>query len=145
MAGQGRRKNDGRDQIRTGKAGEFLTAFELTARGLNVTVAGEGLPYDLLAEIASRVLRVQVKTASRAIMDGWYVFDATTGSSDPRAYTSDEIDVFALVALDRRRVAFISRRDVEGRRLLKIDFHRFRKVDVTGDTLVNVIEQLLLH
>ena len=145
MAGQGRRKNDGRDHIRTGKAGEFLTAFELTARGLNVSVAAEGLPYDLLTEIGARVLRVQVKTSSRPISDGWYVFDTTTGGTDARAYTIEDIDVFALVALDRRQVAFISRRDVEGRRLLKIDFRRFRKVDVTGDTLVNVVEQLLLH
>ena len=69
----------------------------------------------------------------------------TTGGKEGRAYTIEDIDVFALVALDRRQVAFISRRDVEGRRLLKIDFRRFRKVDVTGDTLVNVVEQLLLH
>jgi hypothetical protein len=148
MAGQGRRKNDGRDHFRIAKAGEYLTAFELTARGFDVSIAAEGLPYDLLAQIANRVLRVQVKTAARPVWDERYVFDTKLGShkgpNRSRVYDGADIDLFALVALNLKRVAFISRQDVKGRSVLKIDFNKFRRCDITGDTLVNVAEQLLL-
>jgi hypothetical protein len=145
----GRRKNDGRDHFRVAKAGEYLTAFELTARGFDVSIAAEGLSYDLLAQIANRLLRVQVKTAARPVWDQRYVFQTQLGSHKgphrSRVYAGDDIDLFALVALDLKRVAFISRKDVEGRSVLKIDFRRFGRVDITGDTLVNVVEQLLLQ
>jgi hypothetical protein len=149
VAVPGRRKNDGRDHFRVAKAGEFLTAFELTARGFDVSIAAEGLPYDLVAQIADRLIRVQVKTAARPVWDERYVFQTQLGShkgpNRSRTYRGDDIDLFALVALNLKRIAFISRKDVEGRSVLKIDFRRFRRVDVTGETLVNVVEQLLLQ
>jgi hypothetical protein len=118
-------------------------------RSVNVSIAAEGPPYDLLAQIANRLLRVQVKTAARPVWDKRYVFQTQLGSHKgphrSRVYEGDDIYLFALVALDMKRVAFTSRKDVEGRSTLKIDFRRFGKVDITGDTLVNVVEQLLLQ
>ena len=80
MAVPGRRRNDGRDHFRVAKAGEFLAAFELTARGFDVSIAAEGLPYDLVAQIADRLLRVQVKTAMQPVWDERYVFHTQLGS-----------------------------------------------------------------
>jgi PD-(D/E)XK endonuclease len=149
VAVPGRRRNDGRDHFRVAKAGEFLAAFELTARGFDVSIAAEGLPYDLVAQIADRLLRVQVKTAMQPVWDERYVFHTQLGSHKgpkrSRAYHGEDVDLFALVALNLKRIAFITREDVEGRSVLKIDFRRFRNVDVTGETLVNVVEQLLLR
>ena len=67
VAVPGRRKNDGRDHFRVAKAGEFLTAFELTARGFDVSVAAEGLPYDLVAQIAGRKMPLRQSEAVQTL------------------------------------------------------------------------------
>ena len=96
------------DHFRVAKAGEYLAAFELTAHGADVSLAVESRPYDLLVEFEGQVIRVQVKTASSPCDEGRYGFDTKRGShkanAKSRLYTDDEVDMFALVAFDIKRV-----------------------------------------
>ena len=50
------------DKFQIGKAGEYLVCSDLFLKGLNVSIAGETLPYDLLFDNGNKILKVQVKT-----------------------------------------------------------------------------------
>ncbi len=134
-----------RTQFRTAKAGEFLVAFELMMRGADVSVAAEGLSYDLLADIGGRLVRVQVKTSSGPTDNGRYYFDLKYGShkgeKKSHRYSESNLDAFALVALDIRKVAFIHIQDVRtaGMKMRPADFMR----DITDASFQGMVARIL--
>jgi hypothetical protein len=108
-----REEDDGWDHYKAARAGELLAAFELAMLGVNVTIASEGRPYDLIADVSGKLMRVQVKTATLPKDHGRYIFSLVRGShkatSKSYAYCPmKDADIFALAALDRRAVAFVS-------------------------------------
>jgi hypothetical protein len=139
-------RHDSQAHFRLAKAGEYLAAFELMVRGVSVTVAAEGLPYDLLADIGRRIVRVQVKTASCPKTRGLYCYDLKCGShkaEKPSAvYDPGEIDLFAIVAADIRRVAFVHIDEAVTRRTLKLRPLDFLSHDVTSASFEHCRERL---
>jgi hypothetical protein len=107
-------------------------------RGVSVTVAAEGLPYDLLADIGGKIVRVQVKTASCPRDRGLYCYDLKCGSHKAEkgsaGYHPGEIDMFAVVAADIRKVAFVHVDEAATRRTLKLRPIDFLSLDVTSAT-----------
>ena len=107
-------ERDGRSRL--AKTGEYLVAFEFVIRGFDVSLAAEGLPYDLLADFGGRIVRVQVKTASAPSDDGRYSFSTSPCSHKSakrsRRYAAADVDLFALVAADIRRVVFLTAEEV---------------------------------
>jgi hypothetical protein len=97
------------------RAGEYLAAIELTLNGADVSFASEGLPYDLIAEIGSQFLKVQVKTASSPSYRGQYVFASGVmyAHGHKRRYRPEEVDLFAFVAMDMRRCIFIAGTEIK--------------------------------
>jgi hypothetical protein len=110
-----------------GVAGQFLTCADLLSKGLIAYPACEGLPYDVVLDRKNVILRVQVKTCKfprqpgiNKEFGGWYSYNLVGSSSKKgkntletsAGYKSDEVDVFALVALDIRQVGYILRWDV---------------------------------
>jgi hypothetical protein len=109
-----------------GVAGQFLTCADLLSKGLIAYPACEGLPYDIVLDRKDLILRVQVKTCKfprqpgiNKELGGWYSYNLV-GSSGKKSknnlktsarYKSDEVDIFALVALDIRQVGYILRWD----------------------------------
>ena len=93
------------------KAGEFLAAFELTARGFDVSIAAEGLPYDLVARsrTACCVSRRR-RRCSRCGMSGTSSTpsSAATKARSDQGPTTARTSMFALVALNLKRIAFIT-------------------------------------
>lgn len=89
------------------RAAEFFVAFDLSKRGHDVFTVGEGLRYDLIADV-SGVRRIQVKSSRRAVYRGAtsnstsYLFG---GKSNLLSYSND-IDLFAFVAMDRMVVLY---------------------------------------
>jgi hypothetical protein len=95
---------------RVSKVGEYLVAAELTDKGFDVTMAAEKLTYDLIADKSGRLLKVQVKTASYSPEWGYRFCThrcSHKGAGRSRSYPTDDVDVFAFVALDLRAVAFM--------------------------------------
>jgi hypothetical protein len=83
-------------------------------------LAAATLPYDVVADIDGRLLKVAVKTTrepksrpSRPGSKARYFFNIGrcqrihTGQTLNKPYESADVDLFALVALDIRRVAYI--------------------------------------
>jgi hypothetical protein len=111
-----------------GVAGQFLTCADLLSKGLIAYPACEGLPYDVVLDRKDVLFRVQVKTCKFSRQPGcnkdyggWRSFNLV-GSSEKKnksnstttwGYKSDEVDIFALVALDIRQVGYMLRWDID--------------------------------
>ena len=50
------------DDLQVGKAGEYLVCFDLIMKGFVAYPSEQGLPYDLVLDTGSKMLKIQVKT-----------------------------------------------------------------------------------
>lgn len=100
--------------IRAGKAGEYLVCADLLLKGYTAFVAEQVLAYDVVVDLDGRLIRVQVKTTRGPRATGGrdltpvYFFNARRmGKGGRKSYTSDDADIFALVALDQRIIGYL--------------------------------------
>jgi len=103
-----------------GLAGQYLTCADLIIKGFIAYPAAEGLPYDVVLDGKDCLLKVQVKTcwqASSRLNEPainkvyTYNFQHGRGKYVKGRYGKDEVDIFALVALDVRKVGYIKLED----------------------------------
>ena len=101
--------------LAAGKAGEYLVCAEIILRGHTAFLSEQGLPFDVIADVGGRLLRVQVKTTrgprtipQRANHTSGYLFHIKRcGKGGARTYNNGDVDMFALVALDTRDMGFV--------------------------------------
>jgi len=99
-----------------GKAGEYLVCADLILRGHTAFLSEQGLPFDVIADVGGRLLRIQVKTTrgprtipQRANHTAGYLFHIKRcGKGGAQTYGAGDVDIFAMVALDTRDMGFIS-------------------------------------
>ena len=99
-----------------GRAGEYLVCADLILSGHNAFLSDQGLPFDVVALINGKALRVQVKTtqAKRPVPQRKkhtpaYLFHLRRcGKGGRRSYNDSDFDFMALVALDIMKVAYIN-------------------------------------
>lgn len=98
-------------ELQLGKAGEHLVCFDLISQGISAFLSDQGLPYDVLLDIAGVVKRVQVKTCSRAGDYGKsknvYRFSLRSAKGANRAIKATNLDYVAFVFLDIKSVQYI--------------------------------------
>jgi hypothetical protein len=110
---ENQRREDGlSSSLQLTKAGEHLVCCELILRGHNAFLADAGQPYDVLVDAGiGRFVRVQVKVTSRMYTrEGYYPayrFAFRKSRTGDRRITPKDVDVFALVALDARQIAWL--------------------------------------
>lgn len=94
-----------------GKAGEYLVCYDLTMQGLDVFLASRNHAYDIVADTGSRLLRVQVRTCSAVRDFGCqryiYRFSTRTARHGTRKADPTVFDLYALVALDVQKIAYL--------------------------------------
>jgi hypothetical protein len=102
------------DDRYVGQAGEHIVAADLLLRGVPTHLAAAGSPFDVLAEVGTRIIRLQVKTTRciRSIhtqrSNPIYFFKINRcGKAGVRRYEESAFDAYAFVALDRREVAYL--------------------------------------
>lgn len=105
------------DCLKLGRIGELLAAAVLEQGGYSATIVG-GNKYDILATTDDDVFRVQVKstrcpTSENRRKRNSYVFRTGHGRSSKNTYKKSTIDMYALVALDIRRVLFFPSQDIQ--------------------------------
>lgn len=106
-------------EMEIGRAGEHLVMADLLLNGWVAYPTSQGVPYDVAVDIGDRVIRVQVKStkmpkSSASLNRGTplYVFNTRrAGKGGRRRYSADDFDVLALVALDRRLIAYYALAD----------------------------------
>ena len=106
---------EGLSALAAGKVGEYLTCAEIILRGHTAFLSEQGLPFDVVADVDGRLLRVQVKTTrgprkvpNAAHHTPAYIFHIKRcGKGGRGTYLTGDVDLFALVALDSRAIGFL--------------------------------------
>ena len=101
-----------------GRAGEYLVLADLLLQGVGAFPAGGTLPYDVLADHEGRLIRVQVRATRAPVQPPstkgkrppFYRFGLRRGRGTTRSVSTKAADVYAFVALDIRRIAYVSTR-----------------------------------
>jgi DNA-binding CsgD family transcriptional regulator len=137
------------DHQMIGLAGQYLACCDLITKGLVAYPVAEGLPYDLIIDGIHSILKVQVKTCWRpvsgkgeSVINKNYTFNFQHGRGKyvVGRYSEDEADIFALVALDIRKVGYVRVKDAGIVLRFRSDIH---KGDHQSDKVIKQHEAIL--
>lgn len=128
------------NELQIGKAGEYLVCADLIMKGFIAFPSEQGLPYDVLMDNGKRLLRIQVKSTTtpriipqRAKESQAYIFNVKRhGKNNSQRYDDSEVDVFALVCLDTRKVGYLRNEDMPETLNLRVDALRGTYYDEKG-------------
>lgn len=128
------------NELQVGKAGEYLVCADLIMKGFIAFPSEQGLPYDVIMDNGKRLLRIQVKSTTmpriipqRAKESQAYIFNVKRhGKNNSRRYDDSEVDVFALVCLDTRKVGYLRNDDMPETLNLRVDALRGTYYDEKG-------------
>ncbi len=128
------------NELQIGKAGEYLVCTDIVMKGFIAFPSEQGLPYDVLMDNGNHLLRIQVKTTTaprivpqRAKDSHAYIFNVKRcGKNGTQRYNDAEIDMFALVCLDTRKVGYILNGDMPETLNLRVDALRGSYYDEKG-------------
>lgn len=123
-----------------GKAGEHLVCADFLTHGYEAFLVEGRLPYDVVADINGRVIRVQVKTTSgikacpqRKNYTPVYMWNARKfGKGSRHSYKRRDADLIAYVALDRRVIAYRTSERIAQSTVLRIEEYRDEYQNKTG-------------
>jgi hypothetical protein len=104
------------DDLAIGKAGEYLVCADLILKGYTAFPSEQGLPYDIVADIDGKLIKVQVKTTrsprpipQRSVHVSGYIYHVKRRGSGGRGkYQDGVVDLFALVAIDAMSIGYFS-------------------------------------
>lgn len=137
------------NMLQIGKAGEYLVCADLILKGYIAFLSEQGLPYDVLLDNGKRLIKIQVKTTQtyksipqRNIDSKAYIFNIKRcGKHNIQRYKDDEIDIFALVCLDTKKIGYIKNCDMPDTINLRVDSLKGSYYDEKGIiNYKNVIE-----
>lgn len=128
------------NELQVGKAGEYLVCADLIMKGFVAFPSEQGLPYDVLLDNGIKLLRVQVKTCEkpRALLQRStdipvYQYNVKRhGKNNRTKYGQDEVDIFALVALDTRMVGYLQNSELKTTMNFRVDALRGSYHDEQG-------------
>ncbi len=127
-------------QLQIGKAGEYLVCADIIIKGFIAFPSEQGLPYDVVIDTGSRILKVQVKTTEkprfvqqRKTCIPAYVFSIKrAGVNGLTRYNENEIDLFALVCLDTKKIGYILNKDMPTTINIRVDAEKGNYYDEKG-------------
>src|SRR5574344_952368 len=136
--------------LQIGKAGEYFTCGDLITKGFVAYPSEQGLPYDIVLDTGMKMLKVQVKTCEypriipqRNIESFVYIFNIKRhGRNNIKRYTNDEVDIFALVALDTKQIGYIQNTDMPSTLNIRVDKYKGAYHDEKGIENYNKIIKL---
>lgn len=109
------------NDLQIGKAGEYLTCFDLILKGHIAFPTEQGLSFDVVLVKDSRLYKIQVKTTrtirtvpQRLKRTEKYLFHVRRcGKGGMRKYSKEDVDIFALVALDTKTIGYVSSKNIK--------------------------------
>ena len=127
-------------QLQIGKAGEYLVCADLILKGFVAFPSEQGLPYDLILDNGTKLIKVQVKTTEkyksipqRSHELKAYIFNIKRAGKDGKTrYSEDEIDIFALVCLDTMQIGYLTNKEMPTTINIRVDSLRGSYHDEKG-------------
>ncbi len=128
------------NELQIGKAGEYLTCYDMIMKDCIAYLSEQGLPYDVVIDTGSKLLKCQVKTTERPRVIPQrnketlaYIFNVKRhGKNGTKRYDENEIDIFALVCLDNKDVGYIKNERMPDTLNLRVDQLRGQYHDEKG-------------
>lgn len=138
------------NELQIGKAGEYLVCADLIMKGFVAFPSEQGLPYDVLLDNGKKLIRIQVKTCEKPRVvqqrkkeSFAYQYNIKRhGKNNSVIYGDDEVDLFALVALDIRSVGYVSGKDMKTTVNFRVDNLRGSYYDEKGIADYNKVIEL---
>jgi hypothetical protein len=138
------------NELQKGKAGEYLVCADLILKGFVAFISEQGLPYDVLLDTGKRLLKIQVKTSNgtrkvpqRSMDSRMYIFNIKRhGKNNIQRYTDNEVDLFALVCLETRKIGYLKNGDMPTTINIRADELRGSYYDEKGIQDFNKVMEL---
>lgn len=137
-------------ELQIGKAGEYLVCADLILKGLIAYPSEQGLPYDICIDNGKKIIRCQVKTteglrniSQRKKETKCYIFNIKRhGKNNNQRYGLNEIDIFALVCLDTKKIGYIKNQDMPCTINIRDDRLKGKYYDEIGQYNYKAVHQL---
>lgn len=115
--------------LMAGVAGEHLVCADLILKGYNAFLSDQGLPYDVIADINGRLLKIQVKTTrsykkhpQNKTHTPYYIFNIKRcGKGGGKQYLENDVDMFAIVALNSMQVGYVPVNRIKTTIMIRVD------------------------
>lgn len=139
------------NDLQIGKAGEHMVCADLILSGFVAFLSEQGLPFDVVMNYNGKLLKIQVKTTrqtrntpQRKTDIPVYIFNiGRNGKGNKRKYyESNQVDLFALVALDTKTIAYIPNSNIRTTMLFRVPEMRGRYHDEQGTEIKKQVLQL---
>lgn len=109
------------EDLQAGKVGEYLVCADLILKGYTAFPSEQGLSFDVVLSAKNRLYKIQVKTTRKPMAvpqrkerTEKYLFHVRRGGKGGRKnYEENDVDIFALVALDTKTIGYIKTSDVK--------------------------------
>jgi len=127
-------------QLQIGKAGEYLVCADLILKGFVSFPSEQGLPYDVLLDTGEKLLKVQVKTTEKPRIipqrdkeSYAYIFNIKRcGKNGKNKYQTNEIDLFALVCIDTKKIGYLISKEMPETINIRVDSLKGNYYDEKG-------------
>jgi hypothetical protein len=128
------------NELQIGKAGEYIVCADVIMMGLIAYPSEQGLPYDVVIDNGTRLLKCQVKTTreprkvpQRSSDTSAYIFNIKRhGKNFDKRYTKKDVDLFALVELQNKSVIYITNDDMPETINIRVDSLKGQYYDEKG-------------
>ena len=104
-------------ELNMGRAGEYFVLADLLLKGYQAFDSGQGANYDLIMENKNgKLLKIQVKTTekikhwgaeTRKKSASYHFFTKRCGKNGVKQYQNGDFDLYALVMLDIKQIAYL--------------------------------------
>ena len=109
------------NDLQVGKAGEYLVCADLILKGYVAFPSEQGLPYDVVFSAGNKLYKVQVKTTRKPTpvpqrkkrTDKYIINIRRCGKGGRKFYEKDDVDIFAIVAIDTKTIGYIKTEDAK--------------------------------
>lgn len=144
--------------LELGKAAEHLVCADLILQGYRAYLSDQGLPYDLVADLDGRLIRIQVKAScfsrnmnmsGRSESLGYSFYVRRRGKGGSKRLSAEDCDIVAMIALDIRVIAYLPLGEVgqtcqlmPPKFAFKGKYKRSRVVAIDGLPFARAIERL---
>jgi hypothetical protein len=138
------------NDLMIGVAGEHLVCFDLITRGFTCFMTEQGLPYDIIADINGKLVKVQVKTTrthsetpQRKNHYPSYLFHVKRcGKGGGKLYGKNDVDIFAVVCVDTKQVGYVSADRMPATLSIRVDSFRGNYLNEVQEARANKVLEL---
>lgn len=133
-----------------GVAGEHLVCFDLITRGFTCFMTEQGLPYDIVADINGKLVKVQVKTTRthsetpqrKNHYPSYLFYIRRCGKGGKKLYGENDVGLFAVVCVETKQVGYVSADKMPSTLSIRVDSFRGNYLNEVQEARANKVLEL---